>query len=92
MQQQLRNTDTVSITNDIATLLERGGHTLAWEAISAHHKLVDDLGMDSLDTLEVLHDVEEFYGISDLEEHADKLHTVGDIINAVEKALAVCHS
>ena len=48
--------------------------------------LSNDLGADSLDKVEFIMDVEKEFGISIPDEEAEKLTSVGDVINYVEKA------
>lgn len=47
-------------------------------------KLIEDLGADSLDMVEMLMLVEEEFGLSIPDEDAMNLKTVGDIINYIE--------
>ena len=47
-------------------------------------KLVEDLGIDSLDTLEMLMALEDEYGIQISNEDAQELKTVQDIVNYIE--------
>ena len=46
---------------------------------------VDDLGADSLDTVELVMAFEEKFGIEIPDEEAEKLQTVGDVIKYVEE-------
>ena len=46
--------------------------------------LKQDLNADSIDTVEVVFEVEEFYQISVPDEYAETIHTVGDAIKVVE--------
>ena len=46
-------------------------------------KIVDDLGADSLDIVELVMSVEEYYEIEISDEDADKLTTVGEIVDYV---------
>ena len=51
-------------------------------------KFVDDLGADSLDTVELVMALEEEYGVEIPDEDAEKLTTVGEAIKYVEEKLA----
>ena len=51
-------------------------------------EIVDDLGADSLDVVEMLMALEDEYGISLPDEVAMKLHTVGDIVNYIDENTA----
>ena len=50
--------------------------------------LIEDLGADSLDAVELVMAVEEEFGIEVPDEEAEKLRSVGDIISHVEGALS----
>lgn len=45
---------------------------------------VDDLGCDSLDTVEIVMKVEEEFGISIPDDCAEKIHTMEDLTNYIE--------
>ena len=47
---------------------------------------VEDLGADSLDTVELVMAFEEEFGIDIPDEDAEKLTTVGDVIRYIEEA------
>jgi acyl carrier protein len=49
-------------------------------------KFIEDLGADSLDTVELVMALEEEFGIEVPDEQAEKLQTVGDVIKYVEEA------
>ena len=49
---------------------------------------VDDLGADSLDTVELVMAFEEEFGVEIPDEEAEKINTVGDAIKFLEKAKA----
>ncbi|OQB71810.1 MAG: Acyl carrier protein [candidate division TA06 bacterium ADurb.Bin131] len=46
---------------------------------------IDDLGADSLDTVEIVMDFEEKFGIEIPDEDAEKIRTVGDAIRYIEE-------
>lgn len=48
----------------------------------------DDLGADSLDQLEIIIAIEEEFEIDINDDEAEKLRTVGDVIDYIERALA----
>ena len=54
------------------------------EKVNMDTKIVEDLGADSLDVVEMLMSLEDEYGISLPDEVAMKLHTVGDIVNYID--------
>ena len=49
---------------------------------------IDDLGADSLDLVELIMAMEEEFGFEIADEDAEKLRTVGDVINFIKKARA----
>lgn len=58
------------------------------DQVKPEAKLIEDLGADSLDAVELVMAVEEEFGIEVADEDAEKLVTVGDITAHVEKATA----
>ncbi len=57
---------------------------LPLEKITPDSKIVDDLGADSLDVVELLSQLEEEYGIVIPDEQAENLVTVADVAKAIE--------
>ena len=58
------------------------------EKVNLDTKIVDDLGADSLDVVEMLMALEDEYGVSLPDEVAMKLQTVGDIVNYIDANVA----
>lgn len=58
------------------------------EQITTDAHFIDDLGADSLDTVELVMALEEEFGIEIPDEDAEKLVTVGAAIDFLEKKLA----
>ena len=54
------------------------------DAITPTTHLIDDLGADSLDIVEIIMQVEEQCDIEIPDDEAEKLHSVGDIVFYVE--------
>ena len=52
--------------------------------IKAESTFIDDLGADSLDTVELVMALEEEFGIEVPDEQAEKLQSVGDVIKYIE--------
>jgi len=57
------------------------------EEVKPESSFVDDLGADSLDTVELVMALEEEFGIEIPDEDAEKLNSVGDAINYIESKL-----
>ena len=58
------------------------------DQVTPESKMIEDLGADSLDAVELVMAVEEEFGIEVPDEEAETLISVGDIISHVEKAQA----
>lgn len=56
--------------------------------ISLESRLVEDLGGDSLDMLELIMSLEERFGIEVPDEDAEHIKTVRDVVDYVKKRLA----
>ena len=54
------------------------------EQITPEAKFIEDLGADSLDTVELVMGLEEEFGNEIPDEEAEKLITVGDVISFIE--------
>ena len=54
------------------------------EKVTREASFVDDLGADSLDTVELVMAFEEEFGIEIPDEDAEKLQTVGDAVQYIE--------
>ena len=55
------------------------------EKINAQTSFINDLGADSLDTVELVMEFEDEFEINIPDEDAEKIQTVGDAINYIEK-------
>ena len=58
------------------------------EEVTPEASFVDDLGADSLDTVELVMAFEEEFGIEIPDEEAEKIRNVGDAIKYLEEKLA----
>lgn len=54
------------------------------EKITEEVKIMDDLGADSLDIVELIVMLEEDFDITIADEEAEKIVTVGDVIKCIE--------
>ncbi len=55
------------------------------DQVTREAKMIEDLGADSLDAVELVMAIEEEFGIEVPDEQAEKLSAVADIIDYVEK-------
>ena len=62
------------------TLGERASEPVAWDS-----KIMDDLGLDSLDTVELVMFLEECFSVEIRDEQAGEIVTVGDAITIIKK-------
>ena len=54
------------------------------DQVTADAKFIEDLGADSLDTVELVMALEEEFSIEVPDEEAEKLQSVGDVIKYIE--------
>ncbi len=57
------------------------------EKVTKDAKIVDDLGADSLDVVELLSQLEDEYGIVIPDDEVESLVTVGDVATELEKLM-----
>ena len=55
------------------------------DKITKDSKIVEDLGADSLDMIEMLMAFEEEFGLSIPDDKAENLKTVGDVVDFIDK-------
>ncbi|KAA6333435.1 Acyl carrier protein [termite gut metagenome] len=53
--------------------------------VTTEASFVNDLGADSLDTVELIMEFEKEFGISIPDDHAEKIGTVGDAVSYIEE-------
>lgn len=58
------------------------------EEVTPEASFVEDLGADSLDTVELVMALEEEFGIEISDEDAEKMTTVGDAVKYIENKIA----
>ena len=54
------------------------------EQVTSTASFIEDLGADSLDTVELVMAFEEEFGVEVPDEEAEKLQTVGDVVKYIE--------
>lgn len=57
------------------------------EEVKPEARFIEDLGADSLDTVELIMSLEEEFGIEIPDEDAEKAKTVGDVISYIDTKL-----
>lgn len=55
------------------------------ETITAESNIIEDLGADSLDVIEMLMTLEEEYGITIPDEKIGQIKTIGQIVDLIEE-------
>lgn len=55
------------------------------DQVNENTSFVNDLGADSLDTVELLMDFEEKFDLSIPEEEAEKIQTIGDAVKYIQE-------
>jgi acyl carrier protein len=58
------------------------------EQVTDSASFIEDLGADSLDTVELVMAFEEEFGVEVPDEDAEKLQTVGNVVEYIEKKTA----
>lgn len=58
------------------------------EEVTPNASFVDDLGADSLDTVELIMALEEEFSVEIPDEDAEKMKTVGDVVKYIEEKAA----
>ena len=58
------------------------------EQVTETASFIEDLGADSLDTVELVMAFEEEFGVEVPDEDAEKLQTVGNVVDYIEKKTA----
>ena len=59
------------------------------EKVSSESHFVNDLGLDSLDVVEIVMALEDEFGIEISDEEAEKVFTVEDTVELISKALDI---
>ena len=54
------------------------------DKITPESSIIDDLGADSLDVVELVMALEENFGVDIPDEEAEKISTIGDIVTYIE--------
>lgn len=67
-------------------IMERLG--VSEEKVTPEASFINDLGADSLDTVELMMELEEAFGVNIEDEEAEKIQTVKDAIDYLEKKIA----
>ena len=74
----------MAVTDDVkAIIVEQLG--VKPEEVTPAASFIDDLGADSLDTVELVMALEEKFGIEIPDEDAEKMRTVGEAVKYIEE-------
>lgn len=57
------------------------------ESITPETSIIDDLGADSLDIVEIIMAIEQEYGIEVSDDEAETIRTVGDAVNYIKEKI-----
>jgi acyl carrier protein len=60
----------------------------AAEDVTAEASIIDDLGADSLDVVDLISSVEDEFDVEIPDEEVENIKTVGDIVSYIENATA----
>ena len=78
----------MTIEEKVKKLIAEKLPNVAPEDVKPNAALIDDLGADSLAIVELIMTMEEEFDIEVSDEDAEGLHTVGDVIEYIEKQAA----
>lgn len=57
------------------------------DKVTMEANIIEDLGADSLDIMDIVNDIEKQYDITIPQDMYEKLKTVGDVVNFVEEKM-----
>lgn len=77
----------MNVFDDVASMLSRN-MDVSRDKITPDSDLVDDLGADSLDSVEIVMELEDQFGIEINDDELDEIRTVGQLVKAIELRLA----
>ena len=75
-----------TVFKKIQTIILNNDDTLK-DKITLDSNLNDDLGLDSLDTTDIIMHIEKEFGISISDMDAEKIHTIGQLVEYVYKKI-----
>ena len=75
-----------AVFKKIQTIILNNDDTLK-DKITLDSDLNDDLGLDSLDTTDIIMHIEKEFGISISDMDAEKIHTIGQLVEYVYKKI-----
>lgn len=75
-----------NIENGVRQILHTKMHIVP-ERITSQALLKEDLGLDSLDIVELIIELEQNFAITITDREADRLHTVNDLISFIEEKI-----
>jgi acyl carrier protein len=67
-------------------------NTVCGKTVGPDDRIVEDLGIDSLDKLMIIHDLEDEFRISIEDDELKGIKVVNDIILAIESKVSLAHA
>jgi len=80
----------MEITSKILSIISENAQ--CGKAVRPEDRIVEDLGVDSLDKLLIIHDLEDEFNITVEEDELRHLKVVQDVIDAIERKMQVHHA
>ena len=81
---------TMELTTKILSIISQNAE--CGKTVRPDDRIVEDLGIDSLDKLMIIHDLEDEFNITVEDEELKGIKFVRDIVAAIERKLAVAHT
>ncbi len=75
----------MTVFENVQTIISKN-LSIPKENIKLESNLVDDLGADSLDAVEIIMDLEDCFNITISDEETENIKTVGDLVSYIEKS------
>lgn len=77
----------MDVFQSVASMLSRN-MDIDQDAIKPDSDLVNDLGADSLDSIEIVMEIEDEFGIEIKDGDLDGMRTVGQLVSAIERRIS----
>jgi acyl carrier protein len=80
----------MELTSKILSII--GQNSQCGRAVRPEDRIVEDLGVDSLDRLMIIHDLEDEFTITIEDDELKTIRVVQDIIDAIARKISVAHA